>query len=161
MGLVDYEPDQARPINRCKFRDLVAEVLQAIVELFEDADKIKNRYGCVEESMDDRLTEEASRDDQLFSQSFTNFHISKRSRKKSSTLLQKARWVIHDGKWFDDFVTELKTLIDGLRDITSDIAASTKQEEMVERGILKIKDLEVLEAISEACKSDHPALSDA
>lgn len=50
-------------------------------------------------------------------------------------------------------------MIDGLKDITSYVATSAKQEKMMERGILNIKSVGVLEVISEICEVNHPNLS--
>jgi len=159
MGLVDYEPDQRRPIDSFQFRELVAESLRSIVELFENADKIRDRYGCRERSTDTLCQNEESRYDRLLSASFANFRLSTRSGKAPRRFIKKVRWVIYDSKKFDDFISEIRILIDSLKDITSYIATGAKQEKVVERGILTIKDVDVLEAISEVCEVDHPNLS--
>jgi len=161
MGLTDGDCNQGRPIDSFQFSGLVQESLEVILDLFNDANKIRDRYGCEERPSQLGIEDEGSDVTRHLTASFAGFRISGQKGKSSRGPLQKVKWVIQDRKKFAGFISEVKEWIDRLKDITCSISSKAGQEQMIRQRIAKITNIETLEMISEVCEADHPVLSDA
>jgi Prion-inhibition and propagation len=81
--------------------------------------------------------------------------------KPDSSITKKTLWVVHDRKKFDELVSELKDLIDGLQDITKTISTAIRQERILTHRIQQIEEVETLHMVSSVCEIDTPWISDA
>lgn len=166
MGLTQPPREgQNMPLDDCPFPDIVKETLDMILGLFSDSQQIREKYGCVkaEDSKQSLRLEdtEPSSVVRKLSASFGKFQTRSSTRVKQVKFLQKTYWVIHDRKKFEMLIQEAKTLIDGLQDITKDLASLTRQDQMIRSRILTINDSETLDMVAEVCEVDHPTISDA
>jgi hypothetical protein len=164
MGLTESTSEnQQRPLDLCQFSHLVKETLEVIFQLFNDSHKIKDTYGCrpsTEHDSSQLHLAEASEAGPVrnLTTSFGNFKIGGNKRKRS-TIVQKARWVVHDRKKFSKLITEVKDLIDGLQDVTKSLVTVADQSNLMRGGIRKIRSIETLSLVAEVCETDHPYLS--
>jgi Prion-inhibition and propagation len=161
IGLTDPNSDKTQLIDSLPFAGLIRKSLDFILEMFDDANKIRDRYGCKECPSQQGIETESFDAMRHLTASFAGFRISKRRGDSSTTALQKARWLIHDRKKFVGFISEVKELIDGLKDITSSVSSIAGQERMIRQRIARITNVQTLEMISEICEVDHPRLSNA
>lgn len=147
MGLTkSTDEDRPLPLDQCQFRDLVKETLEIIFRLFNDTHKIKDAYGCSPLIGHDNSSSllakiEETRPARDLAASFENFKIGGNKRKRSSGILQKARWVVHDRKKFSELIAEVKDLIDGLQNITKSLVTVADQSGMMRKGSPKSKTL--------------------
>src|SRR2546423_5065739 len=129
MGLTEVtDEEQQHPLDQCQFHRLVRDTLEIILQLFNDTHKVRDAYGCrpsPEQESSPVYIADAEEGGPVhnLAASFENFKIGGDERRQSSTILQKAKWVVHDRKKFDGLITEVKGLIDGLQDITKSLAA--------------------------------------
>jgi hypothetical protein len=166
MGLTQPpRKGQKMPLDDCPFPDIVKETLNMILLLFSDSQKTREKYGCVKaEDSKQSLRLEGTEPPNVIrklSASFCNFETRSSMRVKQVKFLQKTYWVIHDRKKFEVLIQEAKLLIDGLQDITKDLASLRWQDQMIRSRILTINDSETLDMVAEVCEIDHPAISDA
>lgn len=157
-------------LDSSPFKDLIKETLATILELFCDAKKLQDSYGCKEEGRyairpPQASTPKASHDpiDHLAG-AFSNFKTPidlALPPLASKGAMRKARWIIHDKKKFGALVMEVKTFIEGLQEITKPLFTVARQDGMMRYGVQKINNLETLETISAVCEGYYPELSDA
>ncbi|ERF73038.1 hypothetical protein EPUS_08602 [Endocarpon pusillum Z07020] len=166
MGLTAVvRPSARQPLDSCPYAEIVHEILELILDMFGDSQKLKTKYGCVtidvknEVNMDTTLSQRSAL--QQLSTSFDNFSIKSATQVKKRSLIKTALWAIHDRKKFETLVHEVKGLIDGLQDITKDLGSLVVQEQMIRSRILRINDVRTLDWVAEICESNHPAISDA
>ena len=166
MGLTTPSiPIQNRPLESSQFQDLVCDTLQALLDIFQNTQKMTHRYGCREVSViHDRnhpFQPESSDLVRNLAASFSNFSVMRGTRDKVKNLALQTRWVIHDRKKFAELITEAKTLIDGLQEITKSLCTVARQEGMIRYGIQKIKDVDTLQLVADVSQKDYPDMSDA
>jgi hypothetical protein len=160
MGLAGTEERRSQSVESFEFQSLVRQALEAILRLFQDAENIKTRYGCRESPLrqiDDGDVFEAL---QHLANSFSNFRTANVKGDQTSTVLKRVRWIVYDRKQFNDFVIEVKALVDSLLHISSTVTSRARQEEMMKQGISNVRDVVTLELLSEVCELEHPDLSE-
>jgi Prion-inhibition and propagation/SLA1 homology domain 1, SHD1 len=157
MGLMEPEFDTES--------DVVKDILQMIVSLFNDTHEIEERYGCkrtLVPKLDENLfpaSDEQPPVDHL-AECFRKVEKVPRSSGKP-TLYQKTRWTIYDRDKFNDLILEVKGFIDGLQDLTQHLSSKARQDKAMREKIQGINDIPTLMLISEACEADYPDISDA
>lgn len=163
MGLTDYTEHAGardRPIDRCRFRVVVQDILRVMLDLFEDSQKIKDKYGCRQIEADRAAKSECGGAFATLSTSFTSLPVRQPQGIRSSNLAKTLRWVIHDRKKFGGLVAEIKDLMNSLQGLTSPTGPLQQQATKLSRIITDIKDIETLSMIAEVCSEDHPELAD-
>ncbi len=150
-----------RPLDTFIFRDHVKDVLEEILQLFNDSQKLTERYGCkaISFTQDPYGYSLVARDTapiQNLAAAFSNFTLG-----TASDLSQKTRWVIQDKKRFESLIVEVRDLVNGLQKITKSISSTDSQRRKMSRRIEQIKDVETLNIVVEACENAHPHISQA
>jgi hypothetical protein len=158
------------PLETATCRNLVKDTLDAMMQLLQDSEKIKHRYGCREiqnPSYQHKPTLGDDSDDPLvdLAASFSHFYVPTQSnsqqRGPQNKGIRKARWAVYDPKKFQNLIQDTKDLVDGLQNITESIFAAVRQGGMVRFGIQQIRNIDTLEIVSSACALDYPNISDA
>jgi Prion-inhibition and propagation len=131
MGLMKPKSDiEFALLSPCPFQDVVKDILQMMVSLFNDTHKIEKRYVCkrtLVSKLDENLflvSGEQRPIDHLavcFRQVENVPHSSRRT-----TLYQKTRWTIYDRDKFNDLILEVKDFIDGLQDLTQHLSTKAR-----------------------------------
>ena len=167
MGFTqNHASAQHKLLESFQFPDLVKDCLDQIVDLFNDTEKIEQRYGCrriddLEKIPSDDTNNQTTPLEQL-SKSFGNFYVrDARSPSKRVKLIATTCWVIHNRKKFECLIQEAKELIDGLQEITKELSSLGEQDKMIRLRILRINDMETLDMVADVCEADHPTISDA
>jgi hypothetical protein len=88
------------------------------------------------------------------------YRVRVRLFQKQSSFTTKFRWAVHDKNRFTTLVTDLKDLIDQLRDVTSSIADLEKQRQIIAAEISSLSDSHSLDVLEEALREDDPGLSE-
>ena len=151
-------------LDECEFADVVRETLTSVIELLSNSQDLARKYGCrmIEGSDALTATKDAPADPSTrLAAAFSKFGFDTAIKDKAQTAGRKALWLIHDHKKFALLVRDAKDFIDGLQDITHEIATQEKLERTFGGRVTTISDPETLLAIAEVCESDHPAISDA
>ena len=168
MGLTLREEDNdeaAKPIDACPYPGLVQETLSLILDIFRDSQKLKEKYGCVSQESEGVISSEPERAlNSVISQlnaPFNNFKVRSLKGLKGPSIAKKAFWVINDCKKFESLISEAKSFVDGLQDITKDIRSAAAQQDTMSSRIRSISDVRTLDWVSEVCEVDYPTLSDA
>ncbi|KAL8720256.1 MAG: hypothetical protein Q9225_002854 [Loekoesia sp. 1 TL-2023] len=161
MGLTTPPvPGQTRPLESFMFEDLVCITLQAIVDTFQDTQKMKQQYGCRQVHAV-KLPEPCSSDPvKDLAAAFSDFNIVEATRNKVKTLTLQTRWIVHDRKRFAELITEAKTLIDGLQEITKTLSTVARQEGMMRHNIQQVRDVDTLQLVADVSQKDYPEISD-
>ena len=161
MGLTTTSQlGEPRPLDSFQFRNLVIQTLQTLHELFNDSQRIKNRYGCREAAaLATDSGEEAALTSPLAA-AFFHFQNGPQDGRELK-LGQRARWVIRDRKKFEELISQIKELVDGLQEITKSISPRTLQESAMTNRIATITNVDTLQLVSEVCEEDHPIFSQA
>ena len=160
MRLINADAsNRQRPLDTFIWRDHVKEVLELIVQLFNDSQKLTERYGCkaISAAQDPYGYSLIAKDTaaiQNLAAAFSNFRLG-----TASDLSQKTRWVIQDKKRFEHLIVEVRELVDGLQKITKSISSADSQKRKMSRRIEQIKDVETLNIVAEACENVHPHIS--
>ena len=145
--------------------DLIQETLNFILSMFKDSQKLKDKYGCmIMENLGPMKPITGGQQMSVLQQlnaSFNNFKIKPSVRTRGSSLAKKTYWVIHDRKKFEVLISEAKSLVDGLQNITKDVLSRTAQQDAMSSRIRTIPDVRTLDWVSEVCEVDYPAFSDA
>ncbi|OIW26660.1 hypothetical protein CONLIGDRAFT_672180 [Coniochaeta ligniaria NRRL 30616] len=165
MRLTSGAPASA--IDNFPFPGVVADCLEQIFDIFNDSDRLREKYGCKvlpSESVMDPISLRSNYSIRTFSAAFGNFQVrSSQAREgkmqSKSDILQKTRWVVHDEKRFRDLVQEVKDLISGLQDITKDLASTNKLEGDIGERIMSIRDVSTLEMVADVCEEPHPYIT--
>ncbi|KAK4945171.1 Peroxisomal membrane protein PAS20 [Elasticomyces elasticus] len=171
MGLTS-PPDEShpRPLETChdNIRKLARDILETIIQLFTDAQRLKDRYGCKElppmqtlpGAQGPNLDEFAPIE--KLTGSFSRLRVGTRISSKTEQYLLKTRWAIHDSRKFPALVAEVKDFVDALQNITQPSHNGPSQSEtIVLHGIQRINDVETLDLVAETCASEHRVISDA
>src|SRR5215469_727963 len=166
MGLTQHlPPDSPKPLDNYPFPAVIEESLDLIVGLFNDSETLRAKYGC--RNLQERgeplslLGVGTPGPTERLSMSFDNFRVRNVSKMKPAGFVQKGSWIIHDRKKFELLISEVKDLIDGLQDITKDVATLEGQDRIIRSRITTIDDVETLDMVAEVCEKDHPRFSDA
>lgn len=142
----------------------IRRLLFCIISLFEDSKKFRKRYGLKKSSGPNnaRLTDSESKSDHGMNPlaGIDDYRSRIRLFQRQSSLKAKVRWAVHDKNKFTTLVSDLKDLIDQLRDVTSSVADLERQRQMLAAEISSISDCHSLEVLEEALREDEPELSD-
>jgi hypothetical protein len=170
-------------LEKAQFATLVKDTLEMILELFENTETLKKRYGCAQDCGKGLDPSKATSSSNLPSSTlvedhdpnldlatgFSYFHMSapsdlktpSREKETKATIVKKVFWVIQDKKKFDGLIKELRSFIDSLQEITKALSSATRQNSLLRYGVQQINNVETLELISDACKVDYPDISEA
>ena len=74
--------------------------------------------------------------------------------------MSKIQWAVHDKDKFGAMVTDLKDLIDQLRDLTASVADLERQRRTFIEEVSSVSDVSTLELLEEALKEDDEEASD-
>ncbi|RPA89062.1 hypothetical protein L873DRAFT_1723561, partial [Choiromyces venosus 120613-1] len=120
-GSADQRDDAVNEaLDREYLRTAVAGLLVCFVKIFEDSEKLRDRYGLVQrvdpgtgtgtgmENLDQRLL------GSTFKRTYDKFRGNPSGRQRGSTLVLKMRWAVADEKRFRRLVEELKAINDSL-----------------------------------------------
>lgn len=119
----------------------IHSLLTCIHMVFLDADKLTKKYGM--------KTISAS--------AAGHWHIFRsrvRLRQNETSLMSKMQWAVHDKDKFGTMVTDLKDLIDQLRDLTASVADLERQRKTFIEEVSSVSDVPSLELLEEALKGD-------
>lgn len=158
-------PGNKFPLQHCKFPETVVEALSLVLDLLDNSQKKRDKYGC--EPIDlphETLLPPGIEQPKLLQQlkaSFSNFKIQANSGSARSKLVKKTYWAIRDKRKFEQLIADAKDLIDGLQAITRDIASLAMQEHIIGQRIQSMNDIPALDTLAEVCKDDYPSFSDA
>ncbi|KAF3388972.1 hypothetical protein F1880_004239 [Penicillium rolfsii] len=164
MGLTAETTTKQRPIDLCTYSDLIHETMTLILAIFDDSEKMQDRYGCAGVKASQLGLEGPESVIQQLSASFNNFAVkSTPADRAKSSLRRKTHWVIRDRKKFETLICDAKAYIDSLQEITKNLQVHTSQhqQDMMTSGIRRINNTRALEWLSEVCEIDYPELSDA
>ncbi len=163
MGLtMPSGTSRPRPLDTFRSRALIADILQMLLRLFGDTDKLQERYGCkAEEAASSQLVVTTDTTDHVgnLSTCFSNFKLS--HGEVDISLKKKLRWLIQDRKKFPLLLADVREFIDGLQDITKSISSIAIQTQSTVSRIQHINHTETLQLVAQVCEADYPAISDA
>ena len=159
MGLTSTSQcDEPRHLDSFQFKGLVVQTLQTLHDLFNDSERIQERYGCRKATA---LAIAGGEEEDLtnpLAAAFLHFQNGL-PEGRGLKMGQKARWVIRDRKKFAELVSHIKELVDGLQEITKSMAPIVLQESAMTKRITTITDVDTLQLVSEICEEDHAAFS--
>jgi hypothetical protein len=130
-------------------------LLCCIVSLFEDSKKFRKRYGLKKAT-----ALEITCASEHTSTGLETYRSRVRLFQKQASFTTKFRWAVHDRKRFTALITDLKDLIDQLRDVTSSIADLGRQRQVLVAEISSMSDTHSLDVLEEALRDDDPELSE-
>ena len=143
----------------------MVETLRLVLELLDDSQKTREKYGCepIDVPQGNLLLSDTKQSKlvQQLNASFSNFKIRGKTELARSSIIRRTNWAIRDRRKFDQLIADAKDLINGLQDITRDIASSAVQQQIIGQRIQTINDISALETLAEICKDDYPSFSDA
>lgn len=132
-GSADQRDDAVNEsLDREYLRTAVAGLLVCFVKIFEDSEKLRDRYGLVQrvvpgtgtgmetENLDQRLL------GSTFKRTYDKFRRNPSKRQKDSTLALKMRWAVADEKHFRRLVEDLKAINDSLNHLMPAIRDKTR-----------------------------------
>jgi len=132
-GSADQRDDAVNEaLDREYLRTAVAGLLVCFVKIFEDSEKLRDRYGLVlrvdpgtgtgmeTENLDQRLL------GSTFKRTYDKFRGNPSKRQKDSTLALKIRWAVADEKHFRRLVEDLKAINDSLNHLMPAIRDKTR-----------------------------------
>ncbi|KAI0150574.1 prion-inhibition and propagation-domain-containing protein [Xylariaceae sp. FL1272] len=145
---------------------IVIECLERIIRLFNDAGKLREKYGCSEISPTElrRIEQQPmyNKTTGNIAAAFDNFKIrASRSVKQPPLPLRKTKWIIRDRKKYLILVQEIRTLIDSLEKITEELTSVVKLESMLQARVNLIPNIDTLLMIANVWKESHPRVSSA
>lgn len=119
----------------------IHRLLTCIHMVFLDADKLTKKYGMKTISVS-------------AAGHWHIFHSRVRLRQNETSLMSKMQWAVHDKDKFGAMVTDLKDLIDQLRDLTASVADLERQRKTFIEEVSSVSDVPSLELLEEALKGD-------
>ncbi|KAJ6032230.1 hypothetical protein N7540_002962 [Penicillium herquei] len=167
IGLSSLSPDASSPLDESQFRDVIQKTLRFILGLLDNAEALRKKYGCheVQSSENELLPSLVGREKQgpidWLSLSFKDIKVHNESRSEQARVVKRGLWVIYDRKKFTALVSEIKEFIDGLLNITKDLASLESQDRAIRSRITTINDEDTLDMVADVCKIDYPSFSDA
>jgi hypothetical protein len=93
--------------------------------------------------------------------SFGNFKVRLLAADRSKKIAQRSLWVIHDREKFHGLIREVKDLINGVQDITKSLSSIATQDNVIKSHVMRIKDEETLDMVSDVCEIEYPSIADA
>lgn len=132
----------------------IYRLLQALQSLFQDAEKFRKRYGMK------RVQEIQSKETSVGVTDVFGWRSRIAILQRNTKFSRKVRWAIHDKNKFDLLLTDLKELIDQLRDITRAAADLEMQRNILKAEVSNVSNVHGLELLEEATKDDDPELSE-
>ncbi|KAJ2966693.1 hypothetical protein NQ176_g10029 [Zarea fungicola] len=160
MGLCDDERQNL--LEGWHFHGVATDCLQQIIHLLSDARSIRDRYGGVASNAETCPTIEdvPHRYPTGVALAFGNFQTRQPPKDSRRTgLLHKTKWIIRDRAKFSVLVGDVRTLVDGLQDITKEITSATRLDDALQKRIDSILDASALLNIASAWKDSHPRIS--
>ena len=158
MGLVESDALD-RPIDRSRFPEVIREILQVMLNLFEDSHKIRDKYGCQEFKCEDSAIWHPTGTNNLLAMS--SKLANRRTVFRGSKVSQTITWMIQDRKKFGLLIEEINDLMNSLQGLTSPIAPVQEQTSVVRGNVTSIRHPETLSMIAEVCARDHPEIASA
>ena len=131
--------------------DLTKRCLANIKNLLEDTVALKSMYGVRPASSHDQQFERSS----VSANALKRFRLRFRRSSREHSVLNKTRWAIHDATKFQNLVSDLRDLIDGL---TRQIPVpQDRLEQKVQDDIASMVDnISGLQLVQEACEDYYP-----
>lgn len=158
VGLSEDRRSSSRPdtrLDEAQTRQVVLSVLGGIKQTFENADKLRNRYGLIESTQQPESASSSSLPSWL-RKAGANLRKSGRERQQAGSLGQKTTWVVHDRARFLQMVLEIRQYNDSLAQLFPDLAI----RDAIRREIGRRSDVRPLELLEEASYNDDPDISD-
>ncbi|KAG0640174.1 prion-inhibition and propagation-domain-containing protein [Tuber brumale] len=145
----------------------VGKILSCIQKSFEDAEKLKKRYGLV--AGEGKLPSLPSDFMQLYGRSTPAFlslsifkgiyeqqQLAAAEMQKQNSVLKKARWAVVDKGRFSTAIDDLKTFNDSLHRLLPDV--EWKTQERLRQEVLASQDENVLRLLQQASEGKHTGL---
>lgn len=158
VGLLDLSG--CNPFQEVHRRGIAARILNCILMLFQDSEKVRSRYGL-------QPTKESSGPAHAvislfgtlnFRESYTQFQARIKATQKDVGLMRKCQWAIHDRTKFANLIIDVRELIDGLNNITPEL--QHRRSGLMHNEVSRISNTNSLRLIEEACADDYRDLSD-
>ncbi|KAJ4137192.1 hypothetical protein NW768_002773 [Fusarium equiseti] len=159
MGLADDSKQNL--LSEWHSKELVAETLRQVIALFSDAQVIRKKYGCDDITSSAAALLPAPDTSHGITRAFDHFRIKSPNSDESMSRLKKTKWVIRDRKKFFVLVSEVRSLIDSLEKITSDLSSTVRLEELLRIRINEITNVDTLLGIASVWKESHPRVASA
>lgn len=139
----------------------IVEALDCLAALFRDSEKLKTRYGLKLAPLETNRDQPLQIDDLFQSMILDDVMIAQAQNRGSTSKRTQARWAIDDGKKFSHLVDQIRTLVEGLKDLTENTEIPHRQRYIIVSGINSIYNLDVLRTIEAAGSGDNDIVSDA
>lgn len=171
VGLV-HEPGSTTSSNLLEgfeFQHVIERALRGIWGLLTDTNSLVKKYGAQMivsgPGACDLQIESAARSPTSagakLAEAFKKMDISDGLRGKLKAAGQTSIWVLHDRRKGELLIDELRTLIDGVENVTKHLVSREQQQQLLISHITTISDVRSLQMITGVCEQDYPALSDA
>lgn len=128
------------------------ETLQAIQLLLKRADRIRDRFA---------VRPRSSCGVGLFRDTFNQFTLRASRNRKQNTVTAVTKWAVYSKDNFRERIEELKSLIDGLENVSRSLAVLEVQRSRMRTEIQSLDDIESLRLIRDASICSQGDLSDA
>ncbi|KAI1080141.1 hypothetical protein F5B20DRAFT_115802 [Whalleya microplaca] len=152
-------------VDNFEFRSVVQDALQMILNLLTDSEHLSRKYGGLQIRINDE-PRSAIKYEKLTSiskllEAFKRFKIHDSACDSMDDVKRRSLWVFKDRKKYENLITELRTLIDAVENVTKDLVDQQRQQSLFISRINTISDVRTLNLLTEICEVDHPAFSDA
>jgi hypothetical protein len=155
--------------NREDVRTTVLRLLGCIQHIFENSDKLQERYGLQPVVATPAMVTAASDDDSqptqsrrilgaVFKHAYETLRKSAKDRQRDTPLKRKTLWAVHDKKKFQLLVTEIKGFNDSLESLFPDVKLRTLAT--ISAEIRQSEDIHALQSLQEATSEDHEEISE-
>lgn len=164
LGLSKGQPDEVSIFKDIPFKSLIIEILSSIFLLFSNAERVRDRYGCVAFTAVPRTKQLSHASsifvDDILKHTFNNLKISTHVKSKGLRVDKRLRWVAGDKTKFGRLLADLKDLVDGLESITRALPAVNEIECRMKTRIASIRSRPALEMVAEACSETRQDLAE-
>ncbi|PKK45961.1 hypothetical protein CI102_9994, partial [Trichoderma harzianum] len=163
MGLIREAGENRRSLlEQFEFCAVVQRALEHIVELLTNSERLSSRYGAKQVAVEEGVQLVAkSRSVSKLKAAFKRLSITDGAHEQVTKVKRKSFWVLHDRKKYEGLIIELRELVDGVEQVTKNLVGREQQQDLVISRINTINDIRTLNMLSETCKTDYPAISDA
>ena len=165
-GSVPPKPDSW--VHRQELRGTVVRVLGCIHQVFENTDRLEDRYGLrpatpLPETWDGGGGPSTTTQSQLilgtvFKRAYEVLRKSAAMRQRETPLRRKTLWAVHDRNKFQSMVTEIKGFNDNLESLFPELRAQTAHQ--MRNDIEDSDDIRALQSLQEAAQAEHEQISD-
>jgi hypothetical protein len=143
------------------FESEIRRSLLCIYDLLTNSEKLRSRYGLGVSTLSNtnplcRLVSSNSMN--VFNVAYARFRARAKLLQQETSVVSKAGWAIHDRQKFEILITDLKELIDGLKELVPN--TSRDQDAILESDVASIDSRSSLRLVELACEGDDSALSD-